>query len=238
MKKIVGLILLIFGILGCTNDLDELIDDSVPTTGTFIDSRDNHEYQWITIGNQTWMAENLAYLPSVSPVAMDTANLPSYYVFEYNGTNVNEAKATLNYATYGVLYDWMAALISCPAGWHLPSDEEWKQMEIALGMPENQMDESITSFFRGTNQGVQMKNKSGWNNNGNGSNSSGFSGLPGGYRFSNGNFFFVGSISYWWSSSDGSETFAWARGLRYNSGGVCRNSNFKENGFSVRCIKD
>lgn len=234
------LFLLTVGILGCTGITDELQTDSLLTSGTFIDSRDNHEYKWITIGNQTWMAENLAYLPAINNAVTDTANLPNFYVYEYKGTDVHEAKATINYATYGVLYDWSAALISCPAGWHLPSDEEWKQLEFNLGMSDSQTDECLTSFFRGTNQGIQMKNKSGWHNNGNGTNVYGFSGLPAGFYFSTGNFHFIGSISYWWSSSttDSLATFAWARGLGYYADGVCRNRNFKENGFSVRCIKD
>jgi len=238
MKKIVCLFLLIVGILGCTNNLDELLTDSILTTGTFIDFRDNHEYKWVKIGNQIWMAENLAYLPIVNLVKADTTNLSNYYVYGYNGTDVNAAKAIRNYADYGVLYDWSAALISCPAGWHLPSDAEWKQLEIALGMPQIEDDDKIDPISRGIMLGNQMKTKSGWNSDGNGSNSSGFSGLPGGYRFSNGSFCFIGSFGHWWTATDGSDIFAWGRGLGYNTSSVFRNSNFKENGFSVRCIKD
>lgn len=120
--------------------------------------------------------------------------------------------------------------------WHLPSDAEWKQLEIELGMTQAQADDYIFPYFRGTDQGTQMKTAGGWHNNGNGTNTSGFSGLPGGYRFSNGNFCFIGSFGYWWSSTQGSAKYAWGRGLGFNTSLVCRNSNYKENGFSVRCI--
>jgi uncharacterized protein (TIGR02145 family) len=208
------------------------------TSGTFIDSRDNHEYKWVKIGNQIWMAENLAYLPAVNHVKPDSTNLPHYYVYGYDSTDVNAAKANPNYANYGVLYDWSAALISCPAGWHLPCDAEWKQLEINLGMTHAQVNESIYPFYRGTDQGTKMKTKSGWHNDGNGTNKSGFSGLPGGYLFSNGNFCFIESFGYWWSSTNGSESSAWGRGLGYNTSSVIRNSNFKKSGFSVRCVKN
>jgi uncharacterized protein (TIGR02145 family) len=226
-------------ILACTDKYgDEELTDLSETSGTFIDFRDNHEYKWVKIGNQIWMAENLAYLPVVSLVKPDSTNLPHYYIYGYDSTDVNMAKANHNYAAYGVLYDWEAALISCPAGWHLPSDAEWTQMEIDLGMSLAEVNESIYTFYRGTNHGNKMKTNRGWHNNGNGTNSSGFSGLPGGYRFGNGSFCFIESFGYWWSSTEGSEFYAWSRGLAYNKSSVSRNSNFKKNGFSVRCIRN
>jgi uncharacterized protein (TIGR02145 family) len=238
MKKTIFLFFSMFLMMACTINEDEEFVDYLKTSGEFIDSRDHHEYQWVKIGKQIWMAENLAYLPSVSPLINDTANLPCYYVYGYDGTDVNMAKSNLNYIKYGVLYDWSAALTACPAGWHLPSDAEWQQLEIELGMTTYLADECVDFFDRGTDQGNQLKTASGWNNDGNGTNSSGFSGLPGGYRFGNGNFCFIGKLSYCWSSTDSSEDLAWGRGLAYNSSGVCRSRYYKENGFSVRCIKD
>jgi uncharacterized protein (TIGR02145 family) len=238
MKKIILLISLAICILACTTIEDDEIIGFFETSGTFIDSRDNHEYKWMKIGNQIWMAENLAYLPSVNHVKPDSTNLPHYYIYGYDGINVNEAKATSNYAVYGVLYDWEAALTAPPAGWHLPSDAEWKQLEIELGMTQEEVNESISPYYRGTDQGTKMKTKIGWHNNGNGTNSSGFSSLPGGFRFSTGDFCTLESFGYWWSSTEGSELCAWSRGLAYNKSSVSRNSNFKKNGFSIRCIKD
>jgi len=190
MKTIVYLFLLIVGISACTDNLDEVTNASVLTSFTFIDSRDNHEYKWVKIENQTWMAENLAFLPTLSSPITDTLEVPCYYVYGYNGTDLNMAKANPNYIKYGVLYDWSAALTACPAGWYVPSDAEWQQLEMELGMTTFNLEE-INTFERGDTQGTQLKSTSGWNNNGNGTNNSGFSGFPGGYRFIDGNFFYV-----------------------------------------------
>src|SRR5690554_404167 len=109
---------------------------------TIKDARDNQTYRIVTIGSQTWMAENLKYLPSVVGPWTGSQTTPHYYVYGYNGTDVNVAKATDNYATYGVLYNWTAAMDGeassttnpsgvqgvCPAGWHLPSDAEWTEL--------------------------------------------------------------------------------------------------------------
>ena len=95
------------------------------------------------------------------------------------------SKSTANYATYGVLYNWPAVMTEgiCPSGWHIPSDGEWQTMEISLGMSES---EAAQTGWRGSPVGDYMKSTSGWNSGGNGSNSSGFTGLPGGYRYSGG----------------------------------------------------
>lgn len=107
-------------------------------------------------------------------------------------------------------------------------------MEMALGMSES---ETNDTGFRGTNQGTQMKTDYGWVNGGNGTNSSGFSGLPGGDRYSNGNFYNAGDYGFWWSSTpDGS--VAWNRYLLDANEGVFRGSNLQRNGFSVRCVRD
>ena len=83
-----------------------------------------------------------------------------------------------------------------------------------------------------------MKSSSGWKNNGNGTNTSGFAGLPGGYRYDDGNFYSIGANGYWWSSSEDDAYLAWYRGLNSIDGYVSRNSFNKRNGFSVRCLRD
>jgi uncharacterized protein (TIGR02145 family) len=164
MKKVVFIFFLIFCLWSCRINDNELEISEIATC-TFIDSRDNHEYKWIKIGKQIWMAENLAYLPEVTDHRSGSLELPNYYVYDYNGTDVNAAKSTLNYSEYGVLYNWEAAMAACPEGWHLPTDTEWKQLEIELGMNISQVDEYISPFFRGTDQGSKMKNNQGWHNN-------------------------------------------------------------------------
>lgn len=210
-------------------------DTPVNETGTFTDNRDGKVYKTVKIGDQWWMAENLAYLPAVSPSNQGSDTEPFYYVYDYQETDVAVAKATDNYKTYGVLYNWSAALTACPSGWHLPSDAEWKQLEMALGMTQAQAD---ATGLRGTNQGTQLKATSGWASNGNGTNSSGFSALSGGYRFDDGTFFNVGNAGLWWSSTENNSSGAWTRRLGYYSANVFRGSIYKAYGFSVRCVKD
>ena len=205
------------------------------STGTFTDARDGQTYSTIEIGSQTWMAENLAYLPSVSPSSAESYTTPYYYVYGYNGTSVNSAKATSNYNTYGVLYNWSAAMAGaassssnpsgvrgvCPSGWHLPSDAEWKTLEMTLGMSQSEADDS---GWRGTDEGQKMKSTSGWFSNGNGTNSSGFTALPGGFRLYLGSFSNIGLYGYWWSATEGNADGAWCRYMYCSSSNVSRGS--------------
>ena len=238
MDKIIYLVLIIFLLLACDKDEDEEFFDVEETSGTFVDTRDNREYKWVKVGEQIWMAENLAYLPFVNSVETDNLEKPHFYVYGYDGTDVKVAKSSYNYSNYGVLYNWQAAQISCPVGWHLPTDDEWKELELELGMTIKEANEHVSPFYRGTDQGFKMKTAWGWHNNGNGNNVSGFSGLPGGFRFSNGSYSYIEGFGYWWSSTDGLNTSAWGRGLGYNNGCVIRNSFNKKNGLCVRCIKN
>ncbi|MCF8231506.1 MAG: Ig-like domain-containing protein [Bacteroidales bacterium] len=181
------------------------------TTGSFTDPRDGQTYETVEIGSQVWFAENLNY---------ETDNSWWYDNEPDNGD------------TYGRLYTYEAALNACPDGWHLPSDEEWKTLEMELGMSQSEADDT---FYRGTDQGEQMKSTSGWNNNGNGTNSSGFSALPGGYRTTSGSFSDLGYFGYWWSYT---HNISWYRGMSFNGDRVYRYYKFNNDyGFSVRCLK-
>jgi uncharacterized protein (TIGR02145 family) len=232
---------------------DEIIFKTNADGGSaFTDSRDNHSYKIVIISGQEWMAENLAYLPSVNEVPRDKSGSEKrYYVYGfYHNNDVANAKQHSNYSTYGVLYNWPAANTACPAGWHLPTDDEWKQLEIALGMSQKQAD---SLGWRGTDQGAQMK-ASGWFNNGNGTNTSGFSALPGGclslgtlhgeeYQEYD-NFYEIEKIGYWWSSTeifDDNNRQAFARVLSFESSKINRSYGYAGQtveGFSVRCVRD
>ena len=187
-------------------------------TGTFIDSRDNTEYSWVQIGEQIWMAENLKYLPSVVGPGTGSNSEAYCYVYGYDGTSISAAKATENYATYGVLYNWTAAMNGaessdanpsgvqgiCPDGWHLPSDAEWKQLEMYLGMSETDVN---STGWRGTVEGGKLKEAgtTHWADpNAGANNESGFTALPGGYRSDNGYFYYISYYGSWWSSTEGS----------------------------------
>src|SRR5690554_4182629 len=189
------------------------------TSGTFIDSRDGNEYNWVQIGDQVWMAENLAYLPSVNMVADGSEDAAGsyYYVYGYDGTNVAEAKATDNYATYGVLYNWTAAMNACPDGWHLPSDAEWTELTDYLGgesVAGGKLKETGTTHWASPNTGA--------------TNETGFTALPGGYRNNTGTFHGIGYYGYWWSATEGNATRAWDRGMHCSSSSVSRLSYLKE----------
>lgn len=221
-------------------------------TGTFIDSRDNTEYSWVQIGSQTWMAENLKYLPSVVGPGTGSNSEAYCYVYGYDGTSISAAKATENYATYGVLYNWTAAMNGaessdanpsgvqgiCPDGWHLPSDAEWKQLEMYLGMSETDVN---STGWRGTVEGGKLKEAgtTHWADpNAGANNESGFTALPGGYRNSYGGFDNISYDGRWWSSTEGGTSNAWYRYVNYDNSNVYRGSNYKSMGFSVRCLRD
>ena len=194
-----------------------------------------YEYDIVEIGDQCWFAENCRYLPVVSPSNDGSETSPYYYVYGYEGTDVAAAQTTDNYATYGVLYNWPAVMEPgiCPSGWHIPTDLEWQTMEMALGMSASA---ASSSGWRGTDQGSQMKSTTGWNNGGNGTNSSGFNGYPGGYRYSGG-FLNVGSSGDWWSASE-SGSDSWSRTLIDSLDSVFRFNSYRGSGFSARCVRD
>jgi len=179
--------------------------------GMFTDGRDNQTYRAIAVGDMMWMAENLNYQTPDSSWCYDNADS--------------------NCVKYGRLYNWNVAKTACPAGWHLPSDEEWGTL--------------IGSALRQSNC---WKTTSGWDDrwdgeSGNGTDYFGFSALPGGKgNGGNGSFSSAGYEGYWWTAtnippSDGSSAvFLYASsccdGISYNQ------PAYKSNGFSVRCVAD
>ncbi|MBL7976595.1 MAG: hypothetical protein JNJ85_16875 [Candidatus Kapabacteria bacterium] len=198
----------------------------ISTNNSFTDPRDGKVYETVTIGTQVWMAENLAYLPSVVPSGTGSDTIPYYYVYDYNGTNVKEAKESLNYSVYGVLYNWKAATISCPPGWHLPTNAEWQQLDNFLGGVGGKLKQTGTALWKSPNTGA--------------TNESGFSALPGGYRVKQDDWFFdMGNNCYFWSASEQNQYYAFYNQLNYSLGGfITASKEVKEMGYSVRCIKD
>ena len=202
---------------------------------------DDYHYPVVRIGTQTWMAENLRYLPSVVDSGAVSNTIPYYYVYGYHGTNVTDAKATAYYSIYGVLYNWPAAMNEapssssnpsgvqgvCPAGWHLPSDAEWTELTDFLGgesIAGSKLKETGTTHWISPNIGT--------------TNETGFTALPGGYRYSNGAFEFIENYGFWWSATEYSTYSIWGRVMLYSGGGVNRDLDDKRYGFSVRCVRD
>jgi uncharacterized protein (TIGR02145 family) len=209
------------------------IEGTVPLSQTtFTDSRDGHVYNMVKIFNQVWMAENLAYLPSVNLRRDGSTTDPRYYVYGYDGTDVTAAKATSNYSTYGALYNWPGAMTACPEGWHLPSFAEWTTLKTYLGgesVAGGKMKETGTTHWLTPNTGA--------------TNESGFMGLPGGYRayadITGQPFLYVGELGMWWSSTeDLSKVYASAVMLDYNSANLSFYGDQKDYGRSVRCVRN
>ena len=230
-----------------TNDIgtgygQEISFTTTGESGTVTDI-DGNVYTTVKIGDQWWMAENLKVTHYRNgdpiPVVTDTTewlNLTTdAYCNFYNDENVS--------ITYGSLYNWYAVDDSrniAPEGWHVPSDEEWKRLEMYLGMSQSEADES---GYRGTDQGSQLAgNADLWYDGDLVSNaafgSSGFAVLPGGYRGYDGYFSIMGYGAYFWSSTETSSGYAWRRTLAYGYSDVARSGNNKRGGFSVRCVRD
>jgi uncharacterized protein (TIGR02145 family) len=124
----------------------------------------------------------------------------------------------------------------CPAGWHVPTDGEFNTLELYLGIPSAQID---NWGWRGTDQGDQMKNTTGWASGQNGTNTSGFSALPGGYRYAaDGAFNAVGILTYWWSSTELDATRSWYRRLDGSNSDIYKAATEKRGGKYVRCVKN
>jgi uncharacterized protein (TIGR02145 family) len=205
----------------------------------FVDGRDDNSYETVQIGDQCWMAENLAYLPAVSPNENGSYTEPYYYVYGYNGTDVAQAKASQNYQNFGVLYNWPASRTACPSddGWHTATDEEWKILEgnadsqFAVGDQEWNNDQ-----YRGLDAGKNLKSTTGWDNNGNGTDLLGFTALAAGGRGTDGGFYGLGSGGRYWTYTEGSAEHAWYRILFYDNDSSYRANWAKSLGYSVRCI--
>lgn len=200
-------------------------------SGSFTDKRDGHEYQWVKIGEQIWMAENLAYVPYVCPPDSECG----IWVYDYYG----EGSYGTNYHTYGCLYDWETAQNVCPEGWHLPSDEEWMELERFLGMPEDQLVEIGISRGEDAVIGGKLKDigYSLWlKPNKGATNDFGFAALPGGDTY--GRFGDLNESACFWTSSIVDNNNALNRIFHFQNRGVFRYGWKKKNGLSIRCIKD
>ena len=231
--------------------------------GSFTDSRDGNIYKSIEIGNQIWMAENLKYLPADADVSgpdRGSKTEPYYYVYDYNGTDKEAAKATENYKTYGVLYNWAAAMAKsessnsipsgvqgiCPEGWHLPSDAEWTALENYLIANGYNYDGST----EGNKIAIAMAEPGLWRDYqvtgtiGNSANypeyanKSGFSALPGGYRLVDGVFYGITTSSVWWSSTEDNKDDAYYWLLYHIRSYLSGYNDDNGRGFSVRCVRD
>ncbi len=202
---------------------------------------DGNVYQTIKIGDQWWMVSNLKVTryrngDAIQPVTGSTewSNFSSGAYCVYNNDEKNKA-------TYGYLYNWYAVADSrkiAPEGWHVPTDDEWKELEMYLGMSQS---EAGSTGWRGANEGGKLKEAGNahWSSgNSDATNESGFTALPGGYRYYSGSYTYIGYYAYFWSSTEYSSYPAWYRHLFCNNSNVYRSNRSKDYGFSVRCVRD
>ena len=203
-------------------------------TSKMKDANDN-EYETVEIGTQCWTKTNLRVAPAGATDASSSgasSNTEPYYY-------VNSA---VNPAVYGYYYNWEAAKLACPTGWHLPSDAEWTTLTDYVGA-----NYSYTGCSSGTAKA--MASTMGWNSYSgacypgdqsvNANNASGFGAVPAGYC--NGSSFYnAGGNAYFWSATQNASVpdYAYYRTLGYYGAYVGRYDNLKDGGFSVRCLRD
>ena len=199
------------------------------TASTTISDIEGNTYNTINIGNQIWMTSNLStsrfrngvYIPYILN-STQWATTKSPALSFYNHDNNFESN-------YGKQYNWYAVADPqglCPIGWHIPSNNEWTILSDFLGglnVAGGKMKATGTQF---------------WSFPSNGNNSSGFTGLPGGFRNVDGTFGILGYNGFWWSATDENEQKAFSRSIVYTDNVLSVNSSLKNQGFSVRCIKD
>jgi len=206
---------------------------------------DGNSYETVVIGEQVWMAENLKVAHYNNGDEIPTGFTNS----EWSSLDDTETGAfsvfndsPINIETYGYLYNWYSVDDSrgiCPDDWHVPYDAEIMELEMYQGMG---LAEVQTLEWRGNNEGGMLKEEGishWWSPNTSGTNESGFTALPGGYRsWDGGDYLYMGSNGLFWSASEYNELLAFYRKLFHAYSNVFRHSSLKQSGFSVRCIHD
>lgn len=190
---------------------------------------DNNYYHTVTIGTQTWMAENL----KTTHTRADSVLILAQTNVAWSGATTScytwyNNDAVTNKPVYGAIYNWYSASLYsiCPEGWHVPTTAEWTTLINYLGgvtVAGDKMKETGNSHWTGTNTGT---------------NSSGFTGLPGGRRMENGTFTGIGQYGEWWSSTQYNSTTGTNITISYNDNTIYTYNPLKTRGYSVRCIKN
>ncbi len=239
---------------------DEVIDDNNEPTVTDIDG---NVYQTVIIGDQVWMAQNLRVTrynngdvvsTGLSNTEWQNTTEGAYAIYDHNASNtdgINSPEEMVE--AYGKLYNWYAVNDPrgiCPTGWHVPSDAEWTYLLNYLdsqGFPYGNITNGAGNALKSCRQvgspeggDCDTSEHPRWNSDGThyGFDEFGFSALPSGGRWANGSFFDIGYRGLWWSSTEGSSTEAWYRGMTHGFGYVSRYCSSKAYGFSLRCIRD
>jgi uncharacterized protein (TIGR02145 family) len=221
------------------NEVEYTTIQSCPGTPTV--SYESQVYNTILIGSQCWLKENLNVGNMIDgSLTMTDNGIKEKYCYDNLPNNCD---------TYGGLYRWdemmqymttEGAQGLCPPGWHIPTDEEWKELEGTVDSQYGYPDPEWNSLgLRGFDASVNIRSTSGWFNNGNGSDIYGFSALPGGfYYFASGSFDELLTTLVFWTSTQVDATYAIDRELYFNTDQIVRNETWKNLGASVRCLQD
>ena len=215
-----------------------------PGTPTVTDI-EGSTYNTVQIGAQCWMKENLKTttyqngtpIPNVTDADAWYNLTTGAYVWYENDISWKDS--------YGALYNWYATVDAnglCPTGWHIPTTDEWTALTDFIGGTNSPYGNELKSCRQVNSPqggGCNTTEHPRWNEIGeNGTDDYGFSGLPGGGRSSSGIFGGIVNHGIWWSSSEHSSIYARSRILSYNSSYIHMGSNYKQDGFSVRCLRD
>ena len=232
------LLFIVFNLLISISCNDDPVRSDKEITVTDIDG---NVYQTVTIGSQMWMAENLkvthyrngdSILHVLDRSVWDVLSTGAYCGYNNDSSNI---------AIYGLLYNWYAVndnRFIAPEGWHIATDEEWKQLEMYLGMSQTQAD---STYYRGTNEGGKLKEFGTihwFAPNEGATNESGFTALPGGLRGMNDTYYNIGASANFWTSIEFSSNRSWYRSLNVYFSEIIREAGVNILGISVRCVKD
>ncbi|MEK6678734.1 MAG: fibrobacter succinogenes major paralogous domain-containing protein [Nitrospirota bacterium] len=200
---------------------------------TTVTDIDGNVYNTVTIGTQEWMKENLKVTKyrNGDAIPTTTSSIPNDSTSKYQWAYNNDES---NVPVYGRLYTWYAVMDNsnsrggvCPTGWHVPTDPEWTTLTTYLGGEDvagGKMKEAGTAHWSSSSTSDD--------------NSSGFTALPGGFRYGNGAFSNISLSGFWWSATEINAALAWSRHLFYSNTNASRSHNSKYDGFSVRCVRD
>lgn len=200
------------------------------SAGMKVADYDGNSYKIITIGTQVWMAENLKTLHYSNGDPIELIKDDRLWSESTSGACCINGNNKKNLKHYGLLYNFFAVASDkkiCPAGWHVPNAADWKRLESFLGgagAAGGKMKNTGTKFWAEPNTKAD--------------NSSGFNGLPGGARNTDGTFEPAGEKGHWWTGTEFSVTSAWHRSLYNNTAFIDNIYGYKSDGYSVRCIMD
>lgn len=213
-----------------TNSDGTAYGNELPFSTGLLTDFDGNTYNTVTIGDQTWMQENLRVtklndgtrIPCVTDE--DTwlyTNEPGYGWYDNDASTYGEL--------YGAMYNWYTVTTGslCPDGWHVPTDAEWATLTDFLGGEEiagGKLKEAGTEHWDSPNTDA--------------TNESGFTALPGGYRSNGGQYYSIEWQGRWWTSSMIDNIYVWTRQMQSNIANVNRYEMNRNYGFSVRCIMD